>query len=50
MLFRSLSVSFPGYGWETNRGYRSPEHLAALNRLGATPHHRKSFSPVTRVL
>jgi len=46
----ALSVSFPGYGWETNRGYRSPEHLEALNRLGPTPHHRRSFSPVTRVL
>jgi len=46
----ALSVSFPGYGWETNVGYRSREHLNALNRLGPTPHHRKTFSPVVRVL
>jgi ribonuclease HII len=46
----ALAVSFPGYGWETNRGYRSAEHLEALSKLGPTPHHRKSFSPVTRVL
>ena len=46
----ALAVSFPGYGWETNRGYRSAEHLEALNRLGPTPHHRRSFSPVIRVL
>ncbi|HZP98556.1 MAG TPA: ribonuclease HII [Reyranella sp.] len=43
-----LAASFPGYGWETNVGYKSPEHLAALNRLGPTPHHRRSFAPVAR--
>ncbi len=31
---RGLAAAFPGYGWETNVGYRSPDHLAALNRLG----------------
>ena len=44
----SLAASFPGYGWETNVGYRSPIHLAALNRLGPTTHHRRSFAPVMR--
>jgi ribonuclease HII len=46
----ALASSFPGYGWETNVGYKTPEHLAALNRLGPTPHHRKSFAPVMRLL
>lgn len=46
----ALAVSFPGYGWETNRGYGSAQHLAALDRLGPTPHHRRSFMPVTRLL
>jgi ribonuclease HII len=41
-----LAEAFPGYGWETNRGYGSREHLAALDRLGPTPHHRTSFAPV----
>jgi len=41
-----LAEAFPGYGWETNRGYGSREHLAALRRLGPTPHHRTSFAPV----
>ena len=45
-----LATSFPGYGWETNVGYNTAEHLAALNRLGPTPHHRRSFAPVTRLL
>jgi ribonuclease HII len=47
---RGLAASFPGYGWETNVGYRSPDHLAALKRLGATTHHRRSFAPVRMVL
>jgi ribonuclease HII len=46
---RALAASFPGYGWETNVGYNVPEHLAALNRLGATVHHRRSFAPVMRL-
>ncbi|MBR2817593.1 MAG: ribonuclease HII [Reyranella sp.] len=45
----ALAASFPGYGWETNRGYGSVQHLEALKLLGPTPHHRRSFAPV-RVL
>src|SRR6185503_12266854 len=45
----SLAQAFPGYGWETNRGYGSGEHLAAIARLGPTPHHRMSFSPFSRL-
>jgi ribonuclease HII len=43
-----LAATFPGYGWETNVGYKSPEHLVALNLLGPTTHHRRSFAPVMR--
>jgi ribonuclease HII len=35
----------PGYGWETNKGYGTPEHVRALDRLGLTPLHRMSFAP-----
>src|SRR4051812_19975282 len=38
-----LAVRFPGYGWETNAGYATTLHRAALGRLGATPHHREAF-------
>jgi ribonuclease HII len=38
--------TWPGYGWETNRGYPTPEHIRALDRLGLTPLHRRSFAPV----
>src|SRR5882724_8788655 len=44
-----LAETYPGYGWETNRGYGSGEHLDAISRLGPTPHHRMSFSPFTRL-
>lgn len=37
---------YPGYGWASNKGYGSRDHLAALARLGPTPLHRRSFAPV----
>lgn len=33
----------PGYGFASNKGYGSAEHIAALKKLGATPIHRMSF-------
>ncbi len=45
-----LAETFPGYGWETNRGYGSSQHLEALKQLGPTPHHRMSFAPLNRLL
>jgi ribonuclease HII len=38
-----LAADYPGYGWETNVGYPTPEHRNAIQALGATPVHRKSF-------
>ena len=38
--------TYPGYGWETNRGYPTPEHIRALDTLGLTPLHRRTFSKV----
>lgn len=45
-----LAEEFPGYGWETNVGYKSPAHFRALKALGPTPHHRRSFAPVRACL
>ena len=45
-LMVALSRRYPGYGWETNVGYSTPEHGDGLRRLGVTPHHRRSFEPV----
>jgi ribonuclease HII len=47
---RSLAESFPGYGWEHNVGYPTPEHRAAIQRLGLTPHHRRTFRAVYEVI
>ena len=47
---KSLAESFPGYGWEHNVGYPTPEHRAALQRLGLTPHHRRTFRAVYEVI
>jgi len=45
-----LAQQFPGYGWETNVGYPSKSHKQALQNLGVTPHHRRSFKPVHNIL
>ena len=49
-MMDELAAAHPGYGWETNRGYGTPEHLAALESLGVTPHHRRSFAPIHNIL
>jgi ribonuclease HII len=49
-LMAELSERHPGYGWERNAGYGTREHLAALRDLGVTPHHRRSFAPVSKRL
>ncbi len=46
----ALAEQHPGYGWETNVGYGTPEHCEALLRLGVTAHHRRGFAPVAAVL
>ena len=43
-------LAHPGYGWASNKGYGAAMHLAALETLGPTPLHRRSFAPVARVL
>jgi ribonuclease HII len=48
-LMRRLAQRYPGFGWERNAGYGTPEHLRALATLGPTPHHRRSFAPVEQV-
>ena len=45
-----LSATNPGYLWEKNAGYPTPEHLLALQTRGVTPHHRRSFAPVRKML
>lgn len=49
-LMSALDAEFPGYGWAKNAGYPTAQHLAALQHLGVTPHHRRSFGPVHKML
>jgi ribonuclease HII len=47
---QSFDQQYPGYNLAGNKGYGTPDHCQALARLGATPQHRKSYSPVANVL
>jgi ribonuclease HII len=47
-LMCDLDAHYPGYGFAHNHGYGTAEHLGALERLGASPVHRRSFAPVAR--
>jgi len=49
-IMASHAETFPGYGWEQNRGYPTPDHRRALRELGATPLHRRSFGLVREAL
>jgi ribonuclease HII len=44
-----LGGRHPLYAWESNKGYATPDHLAALAAFGFTSHHRKSFAPVVQL-
>jgi len=48
-LMERLARRHPSYAWESNKGYGTPDHLAALAAWGFTPHHRKSFAPVVQL-
>ena len=49
-LMVDLAQQHPAYGWETNFGYPTPAHKAALKCHGVTQHHRVSFAPVRNML
>ena len=44
-----LEREYPGYGFAKHKGYPTPEHLAALKKLGPCPEHRRSFGPVAQM-
>jgi ribonuclease HII len=46
----ALARDFPGYGFERHKGYGTPEHQAAIQRLGVCAMHRRSFKPVQLAL
>jgi ribonuclease HII len=46
----ALDALYPGYGLAQHKGYPSKTHLAALQELGVTPIHRRSYAPVRRAI
>jgi len=49
-IMKSLAQTYPSYGWEQNAGYGTRQHQEALKIHGLTPHHRKSFAPIKKLL
>lgn len=49
-LMRTAARTYPHYGWERNKGYATPDHLAALREHGPCPLHRRSFAPVAQLM
>jgi ribonuclease HII len=47
-LMRNLGARYPGYGWDHNCGYGTADHRRAITTSGLTPHHRRSFMPVSQ--
>ena len=45
-----LHARYPGYGFDRHKGYPTAAHVAALEQLGVSPVHRRSFGPVRRLL
>jgi len=49
-IMEGLAHEFPGYGWEKNAGYGTKLHQQGLVEHGVTPHHRRSFAPIKKLL
>ena len=47
---QQLDLLYPGYGIAGHKGYPTKQHMQALQQLGATPIHRRSFKPVQQAL
>lgn len=47
-IMAELDAQHPGWGLAEHKGYATPDHLAAIERLGACPIHRLSFAPFTK--
>ena len=49
-LMVEMDARYPGYGFAEHKGYGTAQHLAALQKLGVTPIHRRSFRPVREII
>ena len=49
-LMAVYDLEYPGYGFAKHKGYGTAEHLAAIQRLGICPLHRRSFQPIRSIM
>ena len=49
-LMKKLSYKYPDFFWNKNSGYGTKLHIDRIKLLGITPHHRKSFKPITKMI
>ena len=49
-FMKKIDEEYPHYNWKKNKGYGTKEHQNALNVHGISEHHRKSFSPIRKIL
>ena len=47
---KKLSYKYPEFFWNENSGYGTKLHIDRIKLLGITPHHRKSFKPITKMI
>ena len=48
-MITNLGKKFIGYYWDQNYGYGTKQHLKAIKKFGVTTHHRKTFSPISKI-
>lgn len=49
-LMCRLAARYPAYGWETNAGYTTRDHMAALAEYGPSPHHRRTYARIRALI
>ena len=49
-IMQDLANQYPHYAWDKNSGYGTKVHQEALLKYGVTPHHRKSYAPIAKIL
>ena len=50
LIMQALDIDWPAYGWRQNNGYGTHQHQQALAKFGISPHHRRSFAPIKRLV
>ena len=49
-IAEKLSKKYPKFLWEKNSGYGTKKHIENIKIFGITPHHRKSFKPILKMI